>query len=483
METESTPVWHAGRRFHYIVLLIPAMVLALQAARCWPFCMDDVFISLRYARNLANGLGPVFNAGEHVEGFSNPAFVMLVALLGRLGMPYLLTSKAVGLVAALGATTIVYLTVSRVAGTRRALVAALLLGGHLPFAAWAVSGLETSLYTLSLIVAVWFLVSDRPASAGGAMGFAALCRPEAPLLAAALLPLWGRKRARPYILGASLVLVPYIAVRLIYYQDLLPNTFYAKLGGAIWERLPAGVEYIWNAVAGQGVLWLAASMACLACGISTQHARLKIACLALGVAEAAFAVYTGGDWMPCSRLLVPAAPAFFVLLVVSAPRPMAPLLAVVLPTGLSGPRSQEIAARVALHERNIWGARAAWRQAGVWLERHAAGQWVAASQIGYMPWCCPSVRFIDLVGLTDRTIAHSPGRFTEKCLPRYVAERKPGYVVLALSRGGPLPPSERAWWARRAEWLARYRPVVRFPLKMGEPAAVVVYGRDEGTPP
>ncbi|MFP8881170.1 MAG: hypothetical protein VCE43_17850, partial [Myxococcota bacterium] len=30
---------------------------------------DDAFISIRYAENLANGLGLVYNAGERVEGY------------------------------------------------------------------------------------------------------------------------------------------------------------------------------------------------------------------------------------------------------------------------------------------------------------------------------------------------------------------------------------------------------------------------------
>jgi len=33
--------------------------------------IDDAYISVRYAHNLTAGLGLVFNAGEHVEGYSN----------------------------------------------------------------------------------------------------------------------------------------------------------------------------------------------------------------------------------------------------------------------------------------------------------------------------------------------------------------------------------------------------------------------------
>jgi hypothetical protein len=39
--------------------------------------IDDTYISLAYSQNIVNGLGPVANPGEWVEGFSNPVWVLL----------------------------------------------------------------------------------------------------------------------------------------------------------------------------------------------------------------------------------------------------------------------------------------------------------------------------------------------------------------------------------------------------------------------
>jgi hypothetical protein len=36
-----------------------------------PFCVDDAYISFRYAASLLDGQGLVFNAGERVEGYTN----------------------------------------------------------------------------------------------------------------------------------------------------------------------------------------------------------------------------------------------------------------------------------------------------------------------------------------------------------------------------------------------------------------------------
>ena len=46
---------------------------------------DDAFISNRYAENLANGLGLVYNAGERVEGYTNLSWTLMLAAAARSG--------------------------------------------------------------------------------------------------------------------------------------------------------------------------------------------------------------------------------------------------------------------------------------------------------------------------------------------------------------------------------------------------------------
>ena len=52
------------------------------------FYLDDVqMVGMRYGRNLAEGLGLVWNAGERVEGFTNPAWVLVMAAVHAAGAP------------------------------------------------------------------------------------------------------------------------------------------------------------------------------------------------------------------------------------------------------------------------------------------------------------------------------------------------------------------------------------------------------------
>ena len=67
-------------------------VAALYSAFDLRWVSDDAFISFRYAENLVQGLGLVFNEGERVEGFTNFSWTLVTALAMRVGVdPVLFT--------------------------------------------------------------------------------------------------------------------------------------------------------------------------------------------------------------------------------------------------------------------------------------------------------------------------------------------------------------------------------------------------------
>src|SRR5450432_2136330 len=79
----------------YLSWMIPT-VFAVRSGlvggvRYW-FLGDDAEISMRYARNFAEGFGPVWNHGQRVEGFSNPLLVFIMTLVHLSGVPDRLTA-------------------------------------------------------------------------------------------------------------------------------------------------------------------------------------------------------------------------------------------------------------------------------------------------------------------------------------------------------------------------------------------------------
>src|SRR5215203_1855927 len=74
--------------------------------RYW-WLVDDAMISMRYARNLAEGSGPVWNVGERVEGYTNLLWTLFMALVHLAPLPDSKTSLVVLLAnVAIGAATV-----------------------------------------------------------------------------------------------------------------------------------------------------------------------------------------------------------------------------------------------------------------------------------------------------------------------------------------------------------------------------------------
>lgn len=250
-----------------VVLLSAAYPFFDLCRAAWEFTTDDAFISLRYAHFWAMGEGVRFNAeGAPVEGYSNFGFVMLSCILLRLGLEPLLVLKTLG-VAACPLTAVVLYRIAR--GHVSRLFATLPGVVYLAFpgtAWWAVSGLETTVYALSVVVALWLFLrsAQRPALAvlaGAVIALAGWIRPDGPLiglvlslvlLAQCLAGKLGRgpsSAANP--LGTLLRLAagflplyaPYLAWRVAYFGQLLPNSVSCKLtyGGSPWTVI---LEYV-----------------------------------------------------------------------------------------------------------------------------------------------------------------------------------------------------------------------------------------------
>jgi hypothetical protein len=162
-------------RFDRGALLVAATVgvLRIVYAVVTRYLLDDALITARYGRNLAEGLGLVFNAGEPSYGFTSPLWVLVSAAGTLMGLPAhaWLTAWAI-LFDVLAAYLAARLITS---GPGRVAVAALLASWPVLNAS-TVGGMETALLTF-LAMAWW---SRRYPGVAAAM--APLVRPEGWLL-------------------------------------------------------------------------------------------------------------------------------------------------------------------------------------------------------------------------------------------------------------------------------------------------------------
>ncbi len=193
-------------------------VFLLQVVWFWHYTNDDAYISFRYSRFLAEGRGPYFNLGEHVEGYTNFLLVLVLAPVARWLGPDAVApaAKTVGVLSgalALVAAAWLAQRVLRHAGSGRGtaalggVLAAGLVGVDPSFSLNATSGLETTFFSLWITagVLVGTLEATRGRWLGSGLLFAAAIltpTPDAVTMALVAGPMLGL-----YVLGILVALV------------------------------------------------------------------------------------------------------------------------------------------------------------------------------------------------------------------------------------------------------------------------------------
>lgn len=234
---------------------------------------DDAFISFRYSRNLANGDGLVFNAGERVEGYTNFLWTWLMSIPERLGWSTPGVSIVVTIALTLVSVRLALQLARKVLGGVAqdsewlALMATATLVVNMSFLGYATTGLETMLQTTLLLGVAVLLVPTRDEAepsvvgrilAGILAGAAILTRLDSVVLVGAWFAVhaWWLWRRLGQALGAVVlkglqaglpvlaVVVPWLVWKAGYYDSILPNTLEAKSWSNRWEPFLYGLLYL-----------------------------------------------------------------------------------------------------------------------------------------------------------------------------------------------------------------------------------------------
>lgn len=324
-------VRNRGRKAAWILTAAAIVIGALRAIQLRWAC-DDAFITFRYVGNIARGLGPVYNAGEPVEGYTHFLWLILLSAARSLGIEPVLASTILGILFYTGTIALLgYLSARLFPGRAFIPMAAFAAALHYDLAIWATGGLETALFSLLTVAAVTVLALGDPRSlraaamAGLLLTLGMLTRPDGAIFLACGL-VWvgvrsggGRSAARALLaatLPAALILLPYLVWKLAYYGDLLPNPYYAKSGGGIyWAQ---GFRYI--AIYLRGYLSTGALLVALAAIVVAVRRRSpagdpRLALLTISVIFTVayaflFVARVGGDFM-YARFLLPIVPLIY----------------------------------------------------------------------------------------------------------------------------------------------------------------------------
>jgi hypothetical protein len=291
----STTATDSSRQ--WLKLLGIAFLLLLVEGSYGLCTQDDAYISFRYADNLVNGHGLVFNPGERVEGITNLLWTLLFVPVIAVGLDPAAVSASMGMISS------VLLLVATWRLSSGNWLAVLLVAAVPGISLEGAQGLETVAF--AALVTAALAGTQRWAWWAGV---ATWMRPEGVLVAGVL---WLLRRGRRDLLILGGFVCAITAFRLAYYGDIVPNTFHAKVGGVpIWRGLQYVAEF--GTTAGP-LLVLGLVGAGLALRRWRDRSNAQIAVLT--VVYVAYVIVVGGDFKGTSRFLIPVAPALAVLAV------------------------------------------------------------------------------------------------------------------------------------------------------------------------
>lgn len=449
----------SGRREFLVGFCLILFLLLIWYPLISVYEIDDAYITYCYARNLSVGNGYSFNQGEYVEGATSPLWTLLLTMFSLAGLPLPVYARLLSSICGVIVTLLTVRISAKLNNRHHAaivdFVPVVLLNVFPSLPYWTGSGMETSLYAMLLLFAVWTRIHARFFWTAIILAILVLVRPEAPLTVAffaieCFIEIRSFVSLIQLVLPAFCIFLVQLALRFCYFGDLMPNTYYAKTGAGIWDQFIGGFYYNeqfvrtflpsilpntnWASLI-EVPVFLAPAVFALS------FSRYRIVGLLI-IANLAATTLEGGDWMPGWRFWVSGLPLLYLLVSDLAPRlvgslaprrlwtliwPLIVLLFFVFNILLIyidrfSPRG---ALNPAKETQPVYSA-----VAKLLADYTPTNATVALMDVGRVAF--ESKRpAIDISGLTDKFIAHSNGGFLDKHYSvNYILQRAPVYVFI-----------------------------------------------------
>jgi hypothetical protein len=498
-----------GRAWVPLLAALAVMATRVSYALATGIFYEDAFITLRYARNLAEGQGMVFNAGERVLGTTTPLFALLLAPAGALAgdTGLMMAARALGILAT-GATVWLFFRLCRSARLPDAvpLGASVLLAVSYELVVASVAGMETMLIIGLMFAGLVLVVEGRPRAAGVALGLLVVGRVDGLLWVALVLAhVWWRERRPPIRAAIAFAgtLLPWAAFATVYFGTPLPHTLAAKMTAYAPLPVLAHARVAWQMMLsfepGAQLLARGLDLLFVVGAVTALRWRMvlavpAVACPLYVLALVAFAPHV----MPWHH--VPAAACYLLvaahgaLVIVrwafASPGAPGKALRIALPAGLAlvalGASVSRTVGSIAFNRRSMEAQRAVTQAAGAWIAASTPPDArVMAEPIGFLGF--HSRRYIwDVVGMVSPVITDYRRRFPRenRWFWESLHDLRPDVVVLRdferpqnrmFVHGRPLlPPEGLAWFDAHYRLDRTFAP----PTPGPEGSVLVVYRRN-----
>jgi hypothetical protein len=413
---------------------------------------DDMMISMRYARNLAEGNGLVWNPGERVEGYTNFLWTMVMAavhLVHAADANNAILVKAIGF-GFLSGTFYLALRLLRVFAPRSYVAAPVLMISMImcvDVVHWSVWGFETAMLSFFEMLFLVRIVERREDIVTyGALALIAITRSDTAyvFMANAFVALFLSQHPRKTAIRLGLAFVPFLVhltFRRIYYGDFLPNTYYLKVYELDGLRR-RGAMYARNFLLTYSVLVTLAAGGALSI---VRTDRRAIVFFATVLATLAYVITTGGDMFGNFRFFAHVMPVIYVFAAAGIATAVRTRVGSAVWAGVlflvSVPLLKPLDRLIVLDTN---GDPYEQIQTAMIVKKNARpDSSVAVIPAGILPYFT-RMRAIDILGKSDRHIAHMvpfPGSMVGhgKLDPEYTLHQKPDLVVSCRARTFALP--------------------------------------------
>lgn len=315
-----------------LFLLISLAITFLRNNFLYTTIVDDSYIFFRYAENIFNGFGFVWNIGEKpVEGYSSFGY-LAVLLAGKfLSINPEYFSLIMGIISSALSLYFIYLLYNLLNPDLRYenLFVIFLISFSPAYGYWAGAGMETSFYFMSLSGSAYFYFKFYQNKknifiSGILFGLLCLIRFEGVLffLLFFLHTTWNKNKRFKFRLNIKsfLILSGFIVVfgsyfiwRWIYFGNFFPNTFYAKTGGGI-DQLIGGFKYVYLSFRRfYGVGWILILPLFFFIQIKYLSTETKFLFF-ISIISVFSTILIGGDHFHNGRFIYPILPLLFIIL-------------------------------------------------------------------------------------------------------------------------------------------------------------------------
>lgn len=502
-------------------LLLAIIVIFVYVCMNNKFIQDDAYISFRYIQNFVDGHGLVFNIGERVEGYTNLLWVLLLSVFVSLKINVENISQVLSV---LFGALVLFMTFrisslidlkDNLKSVRKSkseeqslspgyfnIIPSILLVFTGSFIFWSISGMETTMFIFFCLSGIYYYIKEKSDPKVNYMFplfimLATLTRPEGIYFFGLIMlhrvfiyvreykseflrHLFSKNNILSYLVYIIPVII-YFAVRYSYYGYLFPNTFYAKTGfsGAYFN---SGIDYFTKFLTSYllyGIVLVAPLYL-----FKRKENFFEISLLYfLTITFILYVISVGGDVLKQNRFFLPVLPLIYILFEkvlteiyfklknkFSAGFAFASIAIITTVICFYYYSSQKENLDKDIQSEN--GLVDKMKISGNWFktkqQQSGKPMTIAATTIGAVSYFAGSdVSVIDLLGLTDKEIAHNPKLIPEISAGEYgwkernynadyVMSRDPEYIYYSTGVK-PSAYAERALYTNE-EFMKYYFP-------------------------